>query len=177
MPLKQELYDKIKQVDSIDKFNSFYKEITNQPINEGNIVEMASAFILAAANTLVQKYPKMFTKDRSGEIMWNFIRSWLPEFSFSPLRMLIYEDLLYPQFARNFKTISQDIFEWIQNTAKNHLERHKDASPDLKVHWQSIIDGQIPYGLILEEEYDKLHSIKKPVTKKSTTRLENETSS
>jgi len=170
MPISKQLYEKIKPITTIDQLDKFYKEVTNQPINENNIVELTSAFILAASNIFVQKYSKLFDKNRSGETMWTFIRSWLPEFAVSPLRMLIYEDLLYPEFARNFKTISQDILVWLQATAKNHLERYKDASTALKVHWQSIVDGKIPYNLMLEKEYDKLYPIRKPEIKEPITK-------
>ncbi len=155
MPLMQDLLEKVKAVKNEDDLKSLFEEIDKEGLTEENASDKMSALILAAGNVLVNKYPKLFSKERSSNIMWQFIRHWLPEFAFSPLRMVIYEDLLYPQFEKNFKTITPDIFKWVQESAKNSLERHKSASPALKAHWQSVVDGQIPYDLMLEEDYIK----------------------
>lgn len=154
MPLEQDLLSKVKAIKTESDLKALFEEL-DKDLTEKNASDRMSALVLAAGNVLVSKYPKLFSKERSSNIMWQFIRHWLPEFAFSPLRMVIYEDLLYPQFEKNFKTITPDIFKWVQESAKSSLEKHKSASPTLKAHWQSIIDGQIPYGLMLEEDYLK----------------------
>jgi len=165
MPIPRELYDKVKKVKTPDDFKKFYVEVS-KIITEKNSEEIIAAIILAAAQMAVGDFPKLISKkNKAGAIMWNFIRHWMPEFAFSPLRILIYEDLLYPQFERNFRTIDDSINVWIVDQAKRLLESQKASSPTLKAHWQSIVDGYIPYGLELEKDFlERMATKQKPTT-------------
>lgn len=161
MPIKSELYAEVKKVKSIDDFVKMYEKMSKSIDlkNEEDAREKMTAVILSAGHLMVQQFSACVdTRDKAGAIMWNFIRHWLPEFAFSPLRIIIYEDMLYPQFEKNFKTVTPEVISWIQQQAKNLLESKKDVSPELKAHWQSIVDGQIPYGIMLEDEFMKLKS-------------------
>ena len=153
MPIPRELYEKVKKVKTPDDFKKFYIEMS-KTITEENSEDMIAAIILAAAQMAVGDFPKLVgAKAKAGAIMWNFIRHWMPEFAFSPLRILIYEDLLYPQFEKNFRTIDDSINVWIVDQAKRLLESQKASSPALKAHWQSIVDGTLPYHLELEKTF------------------------
>lgn len=155
MPIKKELYERVSKVFSTDELKTFCEEMIKE-IDKDNAQEMITAVILAAAHMVVNMFPEHIdTKDKSGTVMWNFVRHWMPEFSFAPLRILIYEDLLYPQFEANYRTISKEVWEWVKREAQILLDNKKDAVPQLCEHWQSVIDGNIPYGLILDEDFAK----------------------
>ena len=158
MPIKSELYTKVKETKTIEDFNKLFNEMSKSIDieKEEDAREKITAVILAAGHVMIQKFAKCVdTRDKAGQIMWNFIRHWLPEFAFSPLRIIIYEDMLYPQFEKNFKTITPDVANWVKKQAQALLESRKDVSPELKSHWQSIVDGKLPYGIMLEEDFLK----------------------
>lgn len=159
MAIDKEIYRRVLEVKTKEQLLEFLdKEIENEELTKDNIDHAIAAFMLAASNVLVQKHGNLIDKDKAGDIMWNFIRHWLPEFAYAPIRMLIYEDLLFPQFERNFKTITKDIQEWVKKQAEHNLKTHGDkAAPELVEHWRKIINGYIPYDLELEEVWDRKH--------------------
>jgi len=146
------IYKQVLDVKDKKSFDSFFKEI--KQLLDKNPEDAMSALILAAGNLAIHSLKKPISKDTAGKVMWNFIRHWLPDFASSPLRLLIYEDMLNPAFEKHFTTITPDILHWLQEKAKWNLENIKDASDELKQHWQSVVEGKIPFGikLLVEEE-------------------------
>jgi len=67
------------------------------------------------------------------------------------------DDLLYPQFAHKFeKTISIKDWQWLQKKAQYNLLKEEleegFACKEVQQHWQSICNGQLPFGFQLGEE-------------------------
>ena len=61
--------------------------------------------------------------------------------------------MLYPQYGYKFaKTISAERFEKIKEQAKENLEKNECAHPDVIKHWQSIVNGEIPFGFTISEK-------------------------
>lgn len=61
-----------------------------------------------------------------------------------------YNNLLYPQYADKFQTISKSTWTWLQAEAKKKLVEKHDRIPvhdKVMLHWQSIVDGKVPFGL------------------------------
>jgi hypothetical protein len=74
----------------------------------------------------------------------------MPEYQNTPLRLLNYENLLYPQYEDKFeKIISKDTWEWLQKEAKKKLKER--AHPIVKKHWKNIVAGNIPFGFKVED--------------------------
>lgn len=60
-----------------------------------------------------------------------------------------WDDMLYPQYETKFdKVIGSNMWDLIQKSAKEFLEskEYKDAHPEVIKHWQSIADGNPPFG-------------------------------
>lgn len=70
------------------------------------------------------------------------------------LRVLDFDKLLFPQYQDHFdKTISKETWEALQQQAKENLvERDNYVSGTVKAHWQSIVDGVVPFGFTIKED-------------------------
>ena len=80
-------------------------------------------------------------------ITWGVIRQWQFSSNKCGLRLLDYDNMLYPQYENRFeKTISEDTWKAIQKEAKKQLKENDKCHPDVKKHWESISAGNIPFG-------------------------------
>lgn len=89
-------------------------------------------------------------------VMWGFIREWWYKDNKSGLKILDYDRMLYPQYEYKFeKTIDREIFEKLQEQAKEKLENEdlNHVHPNVIAHWKSIVDGIVPFGYVLEKEF------------------------
>ena len=58
-----------------------------------------------------------------------------------------YDNMLYPQYEEKMdKTIRKSNWDYIQSEAKKNLENTPYAHPNVIKHWQSIVDGIVPFG-------------------------------
>lgn len=68
-----------------------------------------------------------------------------------PFFVRSYRDMLYPQYEIKFKSISRKTFEYLQSEANEKLENESDlAHKEVIAHWQSIADGHVPFGYIID---------------------------
>jgi len=140
---------------TMEKLPDFLKELTEEYHHDyGTICHAIAAAAIAAAYA-VNKSPCSgggITGFQAGCIMWAFITHWM-SWEDKSLAMLDYENLLYPQYHKKFTTISKDTWEWLQKKAQENLDERDDfACLEVKQHWQSIIDGNIPFGLKLGDD-------------------------
>lgn len=115
----------------------------------GTICHAVAAAALAAART-VDADPRSggITGFQGGCVMWEFVRHWLSVDG--PMRLLRYENMLFPQYADDFtKTMKLETFRWLQEEAKKRLAQGA-AHPDVVAHWQRIVDGEVPFGFMVE---------------------------
>lgn len=83
--------------------------------------------------------------------MWGFIRHWQQKQGV--LRLVEYDNMLYPQYADSFaKTISQETWDDLQQKAQDNIEKHDTAHPDVRAHWESIINGVVPFGYSVKDD-------------------------
>jgi len=65
-------------------------------------------------------------------------------------KIICKEDMLYPQYSREFTTIDEDEFKLLQKKAAELLAGSREkASPHVVKHWISIINGVVPFGYTL----------------------------
>ena len=88
--------------------------------------------------------------------MWDFIQLFIYRHNQCGLRMVDYDNMLYPQYEYKFeKTISRETWNNIVKTAKEYLEEYKNkannASSGVVNHWKSIVDGNVPFGYKIED--------------------------
>ena len=88
---------------------------------------------------------------QAGCIMWQFIVEW-QSMRDEPLRLVTYKDMLYPQYEDKFqKTISKSTWDYLQKTAAENLAKDNSGSTNVRSHWQSIVDGHVPFGYVVSE--------------------------
>lgn len=90
-------------------------------------------------------------------IMWEFIRHWYYESNSTGLRLINFDNMLYPQYEQDFdKAITPEVWERIQKEAQKHLDKNREsrllAHPDVIAHWKSIVNGVIPFGYKLKQK-------------------------
>lgn len=77
------------------------------------------------------------------------LNAWLREHSIGdglPGRAILFNNLLYPQYADDFKTVPEDIWLAIQRRAARLLADGGGAH-EMHQHWRDIIDGIVPFGM------------------------------
>lgn len=88
---------------------------------------------------------------QAGYVMWNVIRHMNYESNKCGLRLQNMDDLLYPQYEYKFTSISEETWDSVKREAQNCLLEREYAHSDVVAHWKSIVDGNIPFGLRIED--------------------------
>lgn len=136
---------------TLSQLAEFINHLTNDYKHDyGTIVHAMTAGALASISVIDRSPEGGITGFQASCIMWQFIKTFMH--IESPLRLLNFEDLLYPQYENTFRTISEDTWKWVQDKAKQNLIEHTNAANTVKTHWQSIVDGYIPFGYMIEKK-------------------------
>jgi hypothetical protein len=108
---------------------------------------------LALAGARLVSHMQGLTGFQAGAVMWEFMKQWIP--LDGPVRLLDYENLLYPQYEHEFeRTITPDTWEWVQGRARELLAEEEGEtliSGAVVDHWRSIAAGNVPFGLTVRE--------------------------
>ncbi len=120
----------------------------------GTVCHAVAACALAAAWAANNEPNGGITGFQSGFVMWDFIKQWSFPHNKTGLRIVDFDNMLYPQYEYKFnKTISKDLWEKLQDEAKNLLAENGDCvHPMVLEHWKSIVAGVIPFGYSIIEE-------------------------
>lgn len=145
------------QEQTIVTLPTFINHIMNDYEHDyGTICHAIAACSLAAAWAANKHEQGRITGFQAGFVMWDFIREWKYSSNQTALRIVNYDDMLYPQYEDKFdKVISKRTFESIQKAAQESLDEVKqgrEAHPDVIKHWKSIIDGNVPFGYKVKED-------------------------
>lgn len=70
-----------------------------------------------------------------------------------------YEDMLYPQCEllysrRKDKTISKEVWEWLQQQALVKINGGEMVHDKVRKHWSSIVHGVVPFGYMVRGDVD-----------------------
>ena len=152
MKPQDEWFKRAEQIKSISALNSFAKELLKETSHDyGTICHAIGALALGAA--WLGSNMHGITGFQAGFVMWDFIRQWEYRSNECGLKIVDYDNMLYPQYEQNFdKTISKKQFGLIQEKAKKLLSEWNDAHPAVIRHWQSIAEGEVPFGYQLVDE-------------------------
>ena len=137
---------------TVETLPAFIKMLNEYPDHDYNTTAYAtSAATLGASWAMAEYYG--ITGFQAGCIMWEYITNWMAEYRDKPLRLLNYDKMLYPQFHGDFeKVITSDTWMWLQDQAKKNLVESKYACDEVMAHWQSIVDGKVPFGYRVRDE-------------------------
>jgi hypothetical protein len=91
---------------------------------------------------------------QAGFVMWDFIRQWQYDRNETRLKIVDYDKMLYPQYDNEFeKTITSKQFEKMQEVAAKRLQGDMMfVHPGVAKHWQSIVDGVVPFGYKISDD-------------------------
>jgi hypothetical protein len=136
-----------------DELTEFLKLLmTKYNHDYGTVIEAMTAGAIAAIHVMNgDKFQGGITGFQAGCIMWEFIKRF--NHLEGPMRLIMFEKMLYPQYEYNFeRTISKETWEWLQEKAKEKMCKENRAHPDVEAHWQTIIDGKVPFGYTIKED-------------------------
>lgn len=144
-------YKMAKEVQGTDSLVEFIDKLNWYIHDYGTIVHAMTAAAIAAAWVVDHGPSGGITGFQASCVMWQFISEWMHLEGHS-LRMLDFDNMLFPQYADYFaKRISASTWEDLQTKAQKNLDEEKEMlSPSVKAHWESIVAGVIPFGYRLE---------------------------
>ena len=151
--IRDELREKRKNIKEFEDLVAFLKDVTeNYNCGYGEAPRAMAQAILATGYYLCKEFG--ITGFQAGCVMWDFIRDWLYSHNQCGMKIVDYDDMLYPQYYNKFeKTISSDTWYALQKKAKENLEKdNPHTSPRVIAHWQSIVDGTVPFGYRIKKE-------------------------
>ena len=157
MHLEKKWFENAKK-QTIETLPAFMDGILNGYKHDyGTICHAISACALAAVWAADHSDQGGITGFQAGFVLWDFIRQWSFPSNRCGLRIVDYDNMLYPQYASLYdKTISQRIWNRIQEAAKKELEVAKKEKrfihSDVVSHWENIINGKVPFGYRVAED-------------------------
>lgn len=152
MKLEKDWFRKAEEIKTPEELAKFAKELLIDTQHDyGTVCHAVGAIALAGA--WLGAHIQGITGFQAGFVMWAFIRQWNYSDNKCGLRIIDYDNMLYPQYEDKFdKTITKEKFEAIQKQASILLETRKGAHPDVINHWKSIVDGVVPFGYTITKE-------------------------
>lgn len=133
---------------TIDTIPDFMRHVLNDYGHDyGTICHAFSACAIAATWAADKSVQGGITAFQAGAVMWSFVRRWNYTENKTGLKIVDYDNMLYPQYADSFeKTIRKDLWKLLQAEAKKRLSENDYATDWVKAHWKSIVDGNVPFG-------------------------------
>jgi hypothetical protein len=150
MGVHKEWYFQAKE-QTIETLPTFINHLLNDFIHDyGTICHAMTSCSIATLWAMNKKAG--ITGYQAGGIMWEFIRNWNYSHNKTGMKLIDFDNMLYPQYEYKFqKTISDSIFKALQEQAKT-LISESSAVEKVKQHWQSIADGMVPFGYKITQD-------------------------
>lgn len=153
MKPQEEWFKKAKQIKSIDEFAAFAKDLLIDTEHDyGTICHAIGALAVAAG--WLGSHMHGITGFQARFVMWDFVRQWQYEHNECGLRIIDFDNMLFPQYENRFeKRIDAKQFAKMQEIAAKKLQGDlSHVHPDVMKHWKSIVDGVVPFGFKLTHE-------------------------
>ena len=139
---------------TIETLPEFMNHIMNDYCHDyGTICHAVAACALAAVWAANHHPGGGITGFQAGFVMWDIIRQMNYPSNKCGMKLIDYDNMLYPQYAHKFeKTIAPNTWKALQEAAKERIEECDEfASETVVRHWKNIADGMIPFGYQIEE--------------------------
>lgn len=139
---------------TIDTLPAFINHIMGDYAHDyGTICHALSACALAAAWAANSHPQGGITGFQAGCVMLDFVIQWMYSSNKCGLRLVNYDNMLYPQYSGEFqKKIKKSTWSAVQKRAKELLEERGGANKSVIEHWESIARGNVPFGYIVQGE-------------------------
>ena len=135
-------------------FPAFYEKMVHAYNHDyGTMIHAVAACALAAAWAACSEEDTGLSGFQAGFVMWDFIKNWTKTGNKCGLRLVDYDDMLYPQYEHKFgKVIDKVTWKSIQEEAKKKIEKEAYACDKVIDHWKRIAEGQVPFGYRVVDE-------------------------
>lgn len=152
MHLEKEWFEEAKSVESIEELSKFVDKMLNSYEHDYGTAVHAIAACSVACSWL-GAHVEGITGFQASLVMWDYIRNWTKTGNECGLRLIDYDDFLYPQYEYKFaKVISEEVWAAIQEGARKHLDKDNgSACPAVRLHWESIVNGTVPFGYMVKD--------------------------
>ena len=154
MHIQDEWYKETNSDMTPKKFPEFFRHLSEDYVHDyGTVCHAMAAVALAAmwAFNNSEGARGGITGFQAGCVMWEVIRHMNYENNKCGLRLLDMDDLLYPQYEHKFTAISKDTWDAVKKEAQKRLLERGAAHPDVVAHWESIVNGKVPFGSRIED--------------------------
>ena len=151
--VRDELREKRKNIKTFEDLVAFIKDVKeNNNSGYGEAPRAMAQAALATAFYLSSEFG--ITGFQAGFVMRDFIQDWLYANNKCGLKIVDYDNMLYPQYYDKFdKYISPETFEALQKRAEELIEESSGhAHPAVVNHWKQIADGNVPFGYHLKND-------------------------
>lgn len=153
--IKEEWFQQAKNIETPEELAEFAKHLLNDYVHDyGTVVRAISAIALAGAWLGANK--EGITGFQAGFVMWDFVDNWSYPNNKIGLRIIDYDNMLYPQYEDyfNHKFISPEQWKAIQEQAKENLKEFSGhlINDEVEKHWRSIANGVVPFGFNVRED-------------------------
>lgn len=149
--LREDLRTEMKDV-TLATLPAFIEAALARGTGYGEICVAIGAIAAAAARAANRSPQGGITGFQASAVFWEFVDQW-GVFDRGPKRMVSFYHLLYPQYDRCFApTVSAGTWEWVQEEARKLLLDKDSGVPAVRAHWESIVDGTVPFGLLVTTE-------------------------
>ena len=141
---------------TVETLPGFINHLMNDYCHDyGTIVHAVSACGLAAIHAANNTDSGGITRFMASFVMWDLIQQLVKTNNKCGLKLIDYDDMLYPQYDYKFdKVIGKETFKHIQEVAKELLNDNGPAHTKVLEHWKSIVDGKVPFGYKLVDDDD-----------------------
>lgn len=163
---------------TLESLPEFLRKLSESYDHDYGTICHAMASAAVATAWAMEKTPQGgITGFQAGCVMWLFITGWMSKYKDKPLRLIDYENMLYPQHGKNFTSISSSTWAWLQEQAQKKLQEvllfrkfgdreilfrcfdsfrsyHgcgiRKVSPNVFTHWKNIYEGIVPFGYSID---------------------------
>ena len=140
--IEAEWREKAKQC-TLETLPGFLTELAERYRHDyGTICHAIGMAAVAAASAMNHSSQGGITGFQASAVMWRFVREWSHSNNVCGLRLINYDNFLYPQYEHDFqKVLSRDVWKRIQEAARAELDKaDNEYLCYLKAHEQYKID-------------------------------------
>lgn len=147
MHLEKDWFKEAENVKSIKELSKFVDKLLNSYEHDYGTAVHAIAACSVACSWL-GAHVEGITGFQASCVMWDYIINWIKTDNKCGLRLVDYDDFLYPQYEYKYdKVISEHTWTAIQEEARKLLdENDRYVCREVKQHWESIVNGVVPFG-------------------------------
>lgn len=150
--VRDELIERRKNIKNFDELIEYIKDVKdNYNRGYGEAPRAIAQASLAVAWYLSDVFG--ITGFQASCVMWDFITGWQMTGNTCGLKLVDYDNMLFPQYDHKFeKTIPSNVWISLKEQASKFINDFPDASTKVIEHWESIVNGKVPFGYIVSDD-------------------------